>query len=120
MDTDLVLRKESLPATIDELKKFVIVTKRRIEAHKVQIKAIERLGLSKSVYERKMKETQYMSETVLYAEAKMGSLLKEIPSARGDRKFGYTSVTNPTEIQKTGIKKRDRSFAKTLLDKEDL
>ena len=65
------------------MKEFVIVTKRRIEAHKVQIAAIERLGFSKKVYDRKMKEAQYMSETVLHAEAKMGKLLKDIPPAKG-------------------------------------
>jgi len=83
----LVVRKENLPATIDELREFVIVTKKRIEAHKAQINAIERLGLSKSVYERKLKETQYMSETVLYAEAKMGALLKDLPPKRGRKKM---------------------------------
>ena len=61
MENELVVRKENLPATLDELREFVIVTKRRIEAHKVQIAAIQRLGLSKSVYDRKLKEAQYMS-----------------------------------------------------------
>ena len=125
MDTDLVLRKESLPATIDELRDFVIVTKKRIEVHKVQIAAIERLGLSKSVYYRKLKETQYMSETVLHAEAKMGKLLQDIPSARGKGKrgkarlIGSTGGTNYTELQKTGIKKTDRMRAQILADNEN-
>jgi len=34
-----------------------------------------------------MKEAQYMSETVLYAEAKMGKLLKGIPPAGGGAGF---------------------------------
>jgi len=129
MENELVVRKESLPATIDELKQFVIVTKRRIEAHKVQIAAIERLGLSKSVYDRKMKETQYMSEVVLFAEAKMGKLLKEIPrtppkvsgatGGRGHKKGKRTGAPTFTPLQKTGIKKDDRRRAETLADNED-
>jgi len=120
----LVVRKENLPATIEELKAFVIVTKRRIEAHKAQISAIKRLGLSKSVYERKLKETQYMSEIVLYAEAKVGKLLKKIPRAHPGpekQKIGSTSGTYlvKTELQKTGIKKTDRMRAQTLADNED-
>jgi len=120
----LVVRKENLPATIEELKAFVIVTKRRIEAHKAQISAIKRLGLSKSVYERKLKETQYMSGIVLWAEAKMGSLLKIIPRAEGGTPYkkkystSNTGVTSRTEIQKseerTGIKKMERSRAQIL------
>ena len=121
----LVVRKENLPATIDELKEFVIVTKRRIEAHKAQISAIERLGLSKSVYERKLKETQYMSGIVLWAEAKMGSLLKKIPLAkgvgggRGKKKLTPTDGNKLTEIQKTGIKHSDRSRAQMLNNNRD-
>ena len=120
----LVVRKENLPATIEELKSFVIVTKRRIEAHKAQISAIKRLGLSKSVYERKLKETQYMSEMVLYAEAKMGKLLKKIPRSHPGpekQKIGSTDGTYlvKTELQKTGIKKTDRMRAQTLADNED-
>jgi len=116
----LVVRKENLPATIEELKEFIIVTKRRIEAHKAQIDAIQRLGLSKSVYERKLKETQYMSETVLYAEAKMGKLLSDISRSkgmgggRGKKKLVDTNVHKFTELQKTGISARERNRAEML------
>jgi len=121
MENELVVRKESLPATLEELKQFVIVTKRRIDAHKVQIAAIERLGLSKSVYERKIKEAQYMSETVLWAEAKMGKLLSDIDRNKGGRpkKTVPTSGHSLTELQKTGIKHTDRLRAETLSKNED-
>ncbi len=124
----LVLRKENLPATIDELKQFIIITKRRIESHKVQIDAIKRLGLSKSVYDQKLEETQFMGGVVLYAEAKMGNLLKEVPRTSGGTISGKyrkkksdrsTGVTILTPLQKTGINRTDIMRAQTLADNED-
>ena len=69
-----------------------------------------------------------MSETVLYAEAKMGKLLKDIPPARGvgsgGGKKGKMSLapnggSKSTELQKTGIKHSDRSRARILADNKD-
>ncbi len=121
----LVLRKENLPATINELKQFIIITKRRIESHKVQIDAIKKLGLSKSVYDQKLEETQFMSGIVLHAEAKMGSLLKMIPRTKGGKSYQKkyhtrsTGGTSITPLDKTGIKKTDRMRAQILADNED-
>ena len=121
----VVTAKAQLPTTVLALRKYILITRERINAHKVQISAIKKMGLSKSVYEQKMKEAQYMSETVLYAEAKMGELLEDIPSAqgmgggKGKKKLRFTNETKLTPLQKTGISRRDRGFAKTLADNKD-
>ena len=62
-----------------------------------------------------------MSGMVLYAEVKMGGLFKEIPRAKLKRRIvdANTGESIKTELQKTGISKRDRSWAKTLAENED-
>ena len=65
-----------------------------------------------------------MSGIVLWAEAKLGGLIKPIPPARGKGggryskiQLAFTSESKlKTELQKTGISVRDRSWAKTLDD----
>ena len=66
-----------------------------------------------------------MSETVLFAEAKMGKLIKGLPKDKGGAGFHKKNLTvtiggnSKTEIQKTGIKANDRLRAKILADNED-
>jgi len=66
-----------------------------------------------------------MGEAVLFAEAKMGKLLKDIPrqqgvsGGRGKKKLRTNDGTKFTGLQKTGIGRNDIVRAQTLADNED-
>jgi len=104
--------KEKLPATVEDLKQFIFITRKRIEAHRVLIEGVKGLNVSKIVYGRKLKEAQYMSGLVLFAEAKIGNILKGIEKSRG-RKL-EEDKDKETELQKTGYKQTHRHRAYML------
>ena len=71
----VVTAKAQLPTTVQALRKYTLITRERINAHRAQISAIKKMGLSKDVYEQKLKEAQFMGRAVLWAEVKMGKIL---------------------------------------------
>ena len=85
---DLITRPEyELPATIEDLSKFVLVGREKLIAVKAEIRAIEKVGLAKAVREQKLQEGQALSEALLDAKVRIGQLMREIPKVSGgDRK----------------------------------
>lgn len=85
--TDLVVSQGNIPAKIEDLAKFVLIGRDKLQAVRAEISAINKLGLAKEVYEQKKTEAQAIAETVTLAEMRTGELLKAIPKASGgDRK----------------------------------
>lgn len=85
--TELAVIQNTLPDTLGELSKFVLIGRDKLQAVRAEISAIQKLGLAKEVYEQKKSEAQEIAETVTLAEMRMGELLRQIPKASGgDRK----------------------------------
>lgn len=78
---DLITVKNTLPTTLDDLSKFVLIGRDKLQAVRAEISAISKLGLAKEVYEQKKAEAQEIAETVTLAEMRTGELLKAIPKA---------------------------------------
>lgn len=81
MDALMTSPKYELPATVEDLSKFVLIGREELVAVRAEIRAIEKVGLAKSVREQKLQEAQLISEAVLDAEVRIGQLMKEIPKA---------------------------------------
>jgi len=87
MSEDLIVQSHQLPATIEEISKFVLVGREKLAAVRAEINAIKKVGLAKEVLEQKRTEAQEIAELVTLAEVKIGTMLKEIPkTSGGDRK----------------------------------
>ena len=78
-NTSLVKMVQGLPATIEELKEYVLLGSGAVEAYRARLKAEIKIGKVKSVIDQTTHEGQTVSEQVLYAEARLGELLSEIP-----------------------------------------
>lgn len=75
-----------LPDTIEDLKRFQLIGREKLNAVRAEIRAIEKVGLAKEVHEQKLMEAQEIAEAVLDAEMKIGELTKKIPKATTNHK----------------------------------
>lgn len=78
MEKDLILKEVShLPATIDELREFILIGKAKLKVYQHKVKLIKDLGLAKQVKDQALEDGQDVGEAILWAEAKLGELLKK-------------------------------------------
>ena len=84
--SDIAVKAESsLPSTLEDLSKFVLIGREKLVAVRAEIRAIDKVGLAKSVREQKLQEAQAISEAVLDAEVRIGQLMQGVPKAQGIR-----------------------------------
>lgn len=100
MGMTLTTQNTQLPATMDDLAKFVLIGRDRMAAVRAEITAINRLGLAQEVREQKLAEAQQISEVVLDAEVKLGQLIAAMPKSVGGRPSSETGNTDVTSFQK--------------------
>ena len=77
----IVSRENKLPATIEDLSKFVLVGRGKLVAVRAEIRAIEKVGLAQEVRTQKLAEAQDIAEAVLDAEVRIGELMSATPKA---------------------------------------
>lgn len=94
MGMTLTTQNTQLPATMDDLAKFVLIGRDRMAAVRAEITAINRLGLAQEVREQKLAEAQQISEVVLDAEVKLGQLIAAIPKATKGNQYTGKMVSN--------------------------
>lgn len=82
---EIAERQVQLPNTIEDLSKFVLVGREKLNAVRAEIRAISKIGLAREVYQQKLSEAQDIADAVLDAEVKMGQLISAIPKEQGKR-----------------------------------
>ena len=99
---NLATVQNTLPDSLPDLARFVLIGRDKLQAVRAEISAIEKLGLAKEVYEQKKTEAQEIAETVTLAEMRTGELLKAIPKASGgDRKSNNFKSNSGETFEKT-------------------
>lgn len=99
---ELTVTQNNIPANIEDLAKFVLIGRDKLQSVRAEISAISKLGLAKEVYEQKKAEAQEIAETVTLAEMRTGELLKAIPKASGgDRKSDKIKSNTDVTFEKT-------------------
>lgn len=84
--TDLIVREDNLPASLEDLSKFVLIGRDKLQAVRAEINAMKNLNLAKEVHEQKLREGQEIGKLVLLAEARLGELFKLMPKATTNHK----------------------------------
>lgn len=105
---ELTRHTQHLPATAEELHQFILVGKEKIKAHQAKIRAIEAVGLAETARKAALADAQDVATAVIYAEAKLGELLKAMP-----RQYPLGSP-GQTKTLPTGISKRTSHQAQTI------
>ena len=95
----LTTQNTQLPATIDDLAKFVLVGREKMVSVRAEIRAIEKLGLGKEVRQQKLDEGQMIAEALLDAEVRIGELTREIPKATPNNN-PYHEIDSGVELVK--------------------
>lgn len=91
-----------MPATIDDLSKFVLIGRDKLQAVRAEISAIKKVGLASEVLEQKRAEAQEIAELVTLSEMRMGEMLREIPKASGgDRRSESFKKSTGAPFEKT-------------------
>lgn len=95
MGNEITVTTQNLPANIEDLTKFALIGRDKLEAVRAEIRAINKLGLAQEVYEQKLREAQDIADAVLDAEVKIGELMAKVPKASGgDHGNQYTGGKN--------------------------
>lgn len=103
---NITTTKTSLPNTIEDLAKFVLVGREKLTAVRANIRAIDKLQLAEDVREQKKEEAQMLAEALIDAEVRIGDLLKQIPKASGgDRKSVKIKNDSSVDFEKIETKK---------------
>jgi N6-adenosine-specific RNA methylase IME4 len=99
----LASRQNNIPQNIEVLSKFVLVGREKLTAVRAEIRAIDKLGLADSVRRQKLEEAQLISEAVLDAEIRIGTLTAVIPKAtnKGANQYRGAKTTAVSQKQKS-------------------
>jgi len=75
----LTKRTQQLPTVIEELQKYIIIGAEKLKTYQSALKAIDKVGLSKEIRDKVLREAQMLGENLLLAEKRMGQLLGDMP-----------------------------------------
>jgi len=77
-EKDLIKRPEQLPDKIEELRDFILIGKEKLKAYEAKLRAVEKIGLAKDIRDIALEDSQRMAAALLWAEARLGELLKPL------------------------------------------
>lgn len=106
-----------LPDNLEDLSKFVLIGREKLNAVRAEIRAIKAVELAAEVHEQKLQEAQEIAEAVLDAETKLGELTSRMETAQGKRKdleHSNSGVTKSEQLEQIGLSKMDASRYETL------
>lgn len=103
---EIATQKAQLPDVLEDLSKFALIGREKLNAVRAEIRAIEKVGLAREVHEQKLKEAQEIAEAVLDAEVKIGELTARIPKAKNqhDAIRNGADSTKQSQLASIGIK----------------
>jgi len=107
MSDKLVERLELLPDTIEKLSTFILIGREKLKAQQAKLKAIEIFGESQESVAAALEDTQSTATILLWAEARMGEILKAIPDKKASSGGGTRSLP-------PGINKKQSHYAQQL------
>lgn len=109
---------KQLPDNLEDLTRFTLIGREKLNSVRAEIRAIEKIGLAKEVHEQKLQEAQEIAEAVLDAEAKIGELTSKMEKAQGFASIhpnGGKNVKTKTErLEEIGLNKNQASRFENL------
>jgi site-specific DNA-methyltransferase (adenine-specific) len=121
---ELEKRKEYLPSTLEDLSKFVLIGRDKLNIVRSQIKAMDKLELAEGVRTQKKEEAQMLAEALLDAEVRIGEILNAMPKAKNQYAMdsGVQSKFTPKleAAQELGFDAKQVQRFQTLAANKDL
>ena len=120
--SELATVNRSLPTTLNDLSKFVLIGREKLNSVRAEIRAIQKIGLAEEVRKQKLAEAQDIAEAVLDAEVRIGQLMSQVPkTSGGDRRSENFKNRTAAKFEKPDPSKIDPElvFGDRLNDEED-
>lgn len=115
---ELSTTAKQLPDNLEDLTRFTLIGREKLNAVRAEIRAIEKVGLAKEVHEQKLQEAQEIAEAVLDAEAKIGELTSKMQKAQGFasniKDSSVPNVTKQKQLEQIGISEKQKQRFETL------
>ena len=92
--TDLIVKENNLPTTLEDLSKFVLIGRDKLQAVRAEISALQKLNVAEEVLAQKRAEQSEIGAVVLLAEMKCGELLNQMPKATANNNVSGKSKTD--------------------------
>lgn len=127
--SELVIQNSQLPANLEDLSKFILVGREKLNSVRAEIKAIDKLNLAQEVRNQKKDEAMMLSEALLDAEVRLGDLLKTIPKATRGNQYtgkmvmdsgGHNQKPKHEVVKELGFDRKQAQRFETLSDNKDL
>lgn len=107
---EITVSERQLPDNLEDLAKFVLVGREKLNAVRAEIRAIKAVNLAVEVHEQKLSEAQDIAEAVLDAEMKIGELTKKMEKAKNQYASNSGVTTTKSEkLSEIGIDKMQAS-----------
>lgn len=112
---ELSTTAKQLPDNLEDLSKFTLIGREKLNAVRAEIRAIEKVGLAKEVHEQKLQEAQEIAEAVLDAETKIGELTAQMQKASNQyAKDNGVHSTKAQQLEQIGISEKQKQRFETL------
>lgn len=114
---ELTQTARQLPDNLEDLSKFVLIGREKLNAVRAEIRAIKAVELAAEVHEQKLQEAQEIAEAVLDAEAKLGELTAKMEKSVGGRPSETINAavnSKKQQLENIGISQMQASRYETL------
>lgn len=111
---EIISRPEQLPDKIEKLRDFILIGREKLKAYEAKLRAIEKISLAKDVRDVALDDSQRMAAALLWAEARLGELLKITVEPRGKTIKGGSSRRTKLPSLPTGITKKQSYYSQQL------
>jgi len=118
MKKEIVIKEKQLPANIKDLQQFILVTTEALKLYKTKLAVVNKLDISKAVRDQTLQDGQKVGTALLYAETKLGELIRELPKKGKTKEYGSTGGTIPTLPE--GITKKQSHISQQLAGHKEL
>ena len=96
----LTTRETQLPETLEDLSQFVLVSKAKLNAYMIKLRAANRLSDAQEIREQTFREAQEVASALIAAEQRIGEILLRIPKASGGVNQ-YNKQENSERLEKS-------------------
>lgn len=125
---DLTTYQGGLPETAEDLAHFLLIAPEKAAAMRAEIRAIQKVGLAKAVYDQKLEEQRRLCDMILDASVRLGEMTKAIPQVNSNQHIEKVQRDSDVPLQKTktetiedlGFSKKQVQRFETLADNKDL
>lgn len=107
--TDLIVRENNLPASLEDLSAFVLFNDERVKSVRAALSAMHKLKAPREVLDLKLREAQELSEQVALAKMELGKRISEIPKADN-------GGANQYQAQSTAVSTKQKPKSETIAE----